>query len=145
MFASPFAASPALGAARSQMYRDIGVTTGVSEGNPHQLVAMLYDGLLEAISQARGALATRNIELKGKALGRAVRIVEEGLKAGVNLRDGGELAARLHELYGYLAVRLSEANLRNDDAALQECVRLIEPLREAWSGIAAQVASTPRR
>ena len=35
-------------------------------------------------------------------------------------------------------MRLTQANLRNDEAALLECQRLIEPLRDAWAQIGAQ-------
>jgi len=34
-----------------------------------------------------------------------------------------------------VAARLTQANLRSDDAALEECVRLLSPLREAWLAI----------
>jgi flagellar protein FliS len=126
---------------RSNLYRQVGVETSVTNATPHQLVAMLYDGLLEAIAQARGSMAQRNAEAKGRAIGRAVRIVEEGLKGSLNTQDGGALATQLKNLYEYVSKRLTEANLRNDDAALAECVNLIQPLREAWTGIAAQVRS----
>ena len=45
-------------------------------------------------------------------------------------------AADLDALYGYLTLRLMHANRHNDEAALAECERLIEPLREAWQAIA---------
>jgi flagellar secretion chaperone FliS len=105
----------------SALYRSIGVETGVSSAGAHQLVTMLFDGLLEA---------------KGRALGRAVRIVEEGLKAGLNLREGGPLANDLRDLYAYTTLRLTQANLRSDLRAIEECKKLIEPLREAWISIA---------
>ena len=84
-------------------------------------------------------MRARQIEAKGKAIGKAARIVEEGLKAGLNLEAGGRLAADLDSLYAYVALRLLQANLRNDEAALDECARLIEPLREAWVAIGPQV------
>ena len=76
------------------------------------------------------------LEAKGLAIGRAVRIVEEGLRAGLNLRAGGTLARDLDELYSYLAMRLTLANVRNDEAALDECQRLVLPLQQAWLAIA---------
>jgi flagellar protein FliS len=97
---------------------------------------MLYDGFFDAVAQARGALQAGRIEDKGRAIGRAVRIVEEGLRAALDEQQGGRLAANLKALYSYVALRLTEANLRNDAAALDECVRLIEPLRTAWQAIA---------
>ena len=123
-------------------YRLVGVQTGVDAATPHQLIKMLFDGFVDAVAQARGALRDKQIVAKGVAICRAARIVEEGLKAGLNLEEGGQLAADLRDLYSYVTVRLTHANLRNDDAALAECVGLIQSLREAWVEIGTQAAST---
>jgi flagellar protein FliS len=96
---------------------------------------MLFDGFVDAVAQARGAMRAGQTELKGRAIGRALRIVDEGLKASLNLEAGGDLAADLNDLYAYTSLRLMQANRRNDEAALDECLRLIEPLRDAWSRI----------
>jgi flagellar protein FliS len=135
MYAShPFAARSAPSA---QMYSRVGVETGVSDASPHKLVAMLFDGFSESIVRAKAALAAGNIELKGAEIGRAVRIVEEGLKASLDL-GAGALAADLADLYAYITLRLTQANLKNDGAALDECRRLMQPLHEAWTSIAPQ-------
>lgn len=142
-YSGPFASSHG-SAARSLMYHEVGVQTAVSEASAHQLVAMLYDGLLDAIAQARGAIQSNQVEARTRAISRATRIVDEGLKSALNLAEGGELARRLDKLYGYVAMRLTEANLRNDAEALIECAELISPLREAWTSIAAQVSPQMR-
>jgi len=116
-------------------YRQIGVETGVAAASPHQLVTMLFEGFTDAIAQARAAMLAGQIEPKGKAIVRAVRIIDEGLIASLDLEAGGQLADDLMALYGYIARRLTHANHRNDTAALDECVRLIEPLRAAWVAI----------
>ena len=116
-------------------YRQVGVETGVSGASPHRLVQMLFDGFIDALAQARGAMRAGQIEQKGRAIGRALRIVDEGLKASLNIEAGGELAADLNDLYAYTSVRLMKANRHNDEQALEECRRLIEPLREAWARI----------
>ena len=120
-------------------YHMVGVETGVVTGSPHQLVAMLFEGFMDAVAQARGALAQGNVEAKGKAIGRAVRIIEEGLKAGLDVRGGGQLAVDLRDLYDYVTLRLTQANLRNDAKLLEECRSLIEPLQTAWVAIGSQV------
>ncbi len=140
--ASPFG-RPAAAAGFAATYRQIGVETGVTGATPHQLVGLLFDGFVDAVSRARGALGQRDMEAKGRAIDHAMRIIEEGLKAGLDLRSGGKLAADLNELYAYLVRRLANAHLRNDDAALAECQRLIEPVRQAWTGIGAQIAAQP--
>jgi flagellar protein FliS len=119
----------------SSMYRQIGLETGVSGASPHQLVAMLLNGALEAIAQARGAIASKQVEAKCKAISKAVGIVDEGLKASLDLKSGGELAANLNDLYAYVTTRLIQGNLHSDDAALEECATLLTPLRDAWSAI----------
>lgn len=117
-------------------YRKMAAETAVADASPHRLVAMLFEGFIDALAEARGAMRQRDIERKGRALNRATRIVEEGLRAGLDLRAGGRLAADLDRLYGYIGTRLMQANLRNDEAILDECQRLVQPLREAWDAIA---------
>jgi flagellar secretion chaperone FliS len=126
---------------QANLYARVGVETAIGAASPHQLVSMLFAGFAEAIAQAKGAMQTRQIEAKCKAIVRAARIVDEGLKASLDLRGGGALAGDLAELYAYITMRLTHANLRNDAAALDECMSLMQPLREAWASIAPQVNS----
>ena len=125
-------------------YRQIGVETGVSSASPHQLVTMLFDGFVDAVAQARLALQRKEIAAKGQAIVRAVRIVEEGLVAGLDTDTGGKLAEDLMALYSYVTRRLTHANLHNDDAALDECVRLLEPVRAAWIAIDPDASVAPK-
>lgn len=134
MFATTAAPRTAL-RNHASAYRQVGIETGTSSASPHQLVAMLFDAFAESLVQARGAMRSGQIETKASTLGRAIRIVGEGLRTGLNLRDGGALAADLNDLYGYICLRLTHANVHNDEAALDECMRLMQPLREAWTAI----------
>lgn len=132
---SPFARTGGLAMA----YRQIGVATSIDGASPHRLIEMLFDGYAEAVNQARGAMRERQVEAKGKSISRAAKIVDEGLKACLNLEAGGALATDLRNLYDYVALRLVLANVRNDEKILDECARLIEPLRQAWKDIGPQV------
>ncbi len=145
MFQSPFAPRPAAALRPGVLYSQVGAETRIAGATPHQLVALLFEGYMEAIAQARGAIRAGNRAEKGLALGRAVRIVEEGLRAGLDLRAGGTLARDLDELYRYLTQRLTLANLRDDEAALDECRRLVLPLQEAWAAIGPAVNDKPAR
>ncbi len=139
MFASAAFSAPTkrqLGA-----YQQVQVTTSVDGASPHRLVEMLFEGLLDALAHARGALRSGNLAAKCDAIGRAVRIVEEGLKAGLNVEEGGRLAEDLRALYAYVTVRLTYANLHNDEAAIGECVRLIEPISRAWQEMGHKAAA----
>lgn len=122
-------------------YTQVFAATGVLGASPHGLIVMLFDALVGALAEARGAMKSRNIPAKCKAIGRAIRIVDEGLCAGLNMEEGGRLAADLSGLYGYITLRLTQANLHNDEKALDECGKLIEPLRSAWAAIGDRVGA----
>lgn len=135
MTASPFATRPANPA--SHMYRQVALESQIGgHADAHRLVGMLFDGLFESIAQARGAIRSGDTAVKCRALSRAAAIVEEGLRAALDLRSGGALARDLHELYAYVTMRLTRANLSSDEAALDECARLMQPLADAWTSIA---------
>lgn len=125
----------------SSMYHKVQTDTDLDTASPHRLVAMLFEGFFDACSQARGYIRAGNIEQKCRSLARAARIVDEGLKAPLNLEAGGELAKDLRDLYAYVSVRLTHANLQNDDAAVDECQRLLRPVQLAWKEIGAKVGS----
>jgi flagellar protein FliS len=125
--------------ANANAYRQVGVQTGVDAASPHRLVAMLFDGFVENVLRAKAAIAQGQIEQRGQAIGRAMRIVDEGLKASLDLKSGGALARDLADVYAYVTLRLTQANLRNDVAALDECQAVMQPLRQAWESIGAQV------
>jgi len=96
--------------------------------------------VLEAIRQAAIFMQEGRVTEKGQMLGKAVRIVEEGLKASLDRSAGGRLAQQLASLYDYASLRLLQANLRNDAAALTEVARLLGDLRGAWEQIGKPVA-----
>jgi len=122
-------------------YQRVNIETSVSQADPHKLVELLLDRLLHVVGAARFAIQQGQIAAKGEYISKAIRIIDEGLKPALNLEQGGDIAANLHGLYGYCVMRLSQANLKNDDAALADVARVIEPIAEGWKQIAGQVGS----
>lgn len=123
-------------------YRQVGVQSGVDGASPHMLIKMLFDGLIQSLNAARGALQRGDIPEKGRQIGKAVRILEEGLKGGLSTtQQGGEIATNLRALYDYCVSRLTVANVRNDITLVEEVVRLIAPVAQSWNEIGS--APTP--
>jgi flagellar secretion chaperone FliS len=122
----------------AQAYARIGLETGVAAASPQRLIVMLYDGALAALTEARTHMTAGHIAQKGRAIGKAVAIVDEGLKAALDTRQGGPIAQQLMELYDYIGRRLLLANLRDDVALLDESSRLLGELRGAWADLAAR-------
>jgi flagellar protein FliS len=133
MFASP--------RTHADSYHRVHVESGAQSGDPHKLIEMLLQGAIDSIHKARGALERQDLRIKGEQVGKAVRIVEEGLRAALDPVAGGQIAAELDQLYGYVVRKLTLANIRNDDAALMECAQLLQPIQDAWAGIRPAVGS----
>ncbi len=136
-----FSSANHLGSRRPSVksYREVHASTAIEGASPHKLVSLLYQTIASEVAAARGAIARSDIVEKGRAISHAVRIIEEGLLAPLDMTAGGAIAMNLRDLYQYVVYRLTMANLKTDDAALAECARLIESLRESWDAIAGQV------
>jgi flagellar protein FliS len=117
-------------------YQEVQVTSR----SPLELVVMLYDGAIDALRQARTAMMRRDLRQKRAAIGKALQVVDH-LQSTLNLDEGGEVAANLDTLYRDVLSRILEANVRQDPELLDEAVRLLTPVRDAWSAI-AEVPST---
>ena len=142
MFSSSHAPSSSRNQQFAGAYHAVGVQTMVASATPHGLVALLFDGFVAAVNKAKGALRQGDTPAKCQAIGHAVRIIDEGLKSALDLRGGGKLAHDLSDLYAYVCMRLTQGNRHNDEAALDECLTLMAPLREAWHAIGVQVDRT---
>ncbi|MDB5849931.1 MAG: flagellar export chaperone FliS [Rhodoferax sp.] len=121
-------------------YKRVSVETSIDGASPHQLICLLFDALLLSLAKARGAIARGEMDLKGKEISRAVRILEEGLKDGLNKEQGGELAVNLLGVYNYSISRLTMANIKNDEGLIIEVSDLIKTVFEAWKSIATPAA-----
>ncbi|MGR9117662.1 MAG: flagellar export chaperone FliS [Gammaproteobacteria bacterium] len=124
----------ALSCRAMNQYKQVGTQVGVDSADPHQLIVMLFDGALERIAIARGAIERKDIEEKGQKIGRVIAIID-GLRASLDKERGGELAENLDNLYDYMQRRLLEANLNNDLNILSEVADLLKEVRSAWVAI----------
>lgn len=117
-------------------YRSVSAHSGVAAANPHGLVLLLLDGVLERLSSARGAMERGETEAKSRLIHRAVAIVEE-LRASLNVAEGGQIASNLADLYEYCGRLLLRANLENRTETLEEVGNLLREIRSAWIQIPA--------
>lgn len=122
-------------------YAQVGIETGVLAASPHKLTVMLFDGALASITTAIREMTAKNIAAKGKAVTKAVTIVDEGLRAALNKEQGGELAIQLDLLYEYIVRRMLEASGANQVEGLQEAHKLLGDLRGAWLQIDPEKAA----
>lgn len=135
MFSSP-------GFNRANAYRQVGAHSGVENASPHALIQMLFEGLFQSLNAARGAMERGEVEEKGRHLGKAVRILQEGLAAGLDLDKGGELAGNLKLLYDYSVKQLTHANVHNDVGLVEEVIGVLQPVAQGWKEIGPEGNTT---
>ncbi|TDB49252.1 flagellar export chaperone FliS [Photorhabdus khanii] len=119
----------------SQLYAQIDVESEIMNASPYQLIQILFNGALSALRRAIILMEQGNIAEKGSAISKAINIIDNGLKQGLDNEKGGELAHNLASLYDYMTQRLLHANLRNDEPAITEVIKLLTEISEAWRQI----------
>ncbi|MDO9623019.1 MAG: flagellar export chaperone FliS [Pseudomonas sp.] len=117
-----------------KQYQSVNTQAQAVDASPHRLIQMLMEGGLTRIAQARGAMERQQTAMKGELIGKAIGIIG-GLRASLNLQQGGELAANLDRLYQYMVSRLLEANVKNDAAQLDEVAGLLRDVKTGWDAI----------
>jgi flagellar protein FliS len=115
-------------------YRTVDTSGHVETASPHKLIEMLYAGLKDALHGVHRAIEIGQIAAKAKALGKALDILQT-LQMSLDPKAGGSIADNMAGLYEYMERRLTEANLHNDDKAIEEVLSLTESLQEAWATI----------
>jgi flagellar protein FliS len=124
-------------------YGQVKVSTGVSSASNIELIQMLFDGLIESLSTARGHIQHGAIADKSKSIARASRIVL-GLQGALDFEKGGDLASNLNELYSYVTRRLLYVNAKNDIEALDEVYGLMSEIRQAWEAVPGLIPQPAR-
>jgi len=116
-------------------YRHLAADASVAEANPRHIVLLLHDAAIVAVLQARHAIERGDMAAKADAIGKAMRIVDEGLSAPLDARGSPQLAQRLRSLYDHMLARLLVANVHSADDALAEVAALLGQLRSSWSAL----------
>jgi flagellar protein FliS len=100
--------------------------------SPAELVLRLYEALMRDLERADAALQNRApLEQAHAPLVHAQEIVIE-LLASLDM-SAGDLPQHLADLYQYMYQRLVHANVNKDGTAVTEVLRLLRPIRDAWS------------
>ena len=99
--------------------------------SPPRLVAMLYDRAVFLLTEAVDAINDNDIERRWRANQKATEVICH-LWETLDMEKGGEVAANLNKLYGFMLRRLLAVDMENSAKAAQEVIQLLEPLRRSW-------------
>ncbi len=116
------------------------VAERVLTASPTELVRMMYEGALSSIDLALDRLRANDIMARGKAITKAVNIINE-LRASLNSAAHPELTARLERVYIYIQKRLFDAHSRKSEEALIEASKLLKQLYQGWLDVLKRQAA----
>lgn len=116
----------------AQQYANNYVETSVMEATPHKLVKLLYEAALKNLAVVKVFIERKDMAKKAEHVNKVISILH-GLKAGLDMEAGGEVADNLWALYDYLVRRTFQGSAKNDLAIFDEVASLIKDLNDAWS------------
>jgi flagellar protein FliS len=123
---------------RAAQYSSVRSQGQVADASPTRLVQVMFEHILSNLTIAQASmerikdnLPLRDVIAKGKALGKAVRLIGQ-LDATLNMEKGGQIAANLRNLYRYMLDRLTHANIKNDPQLVAEVSALVRKIKSGW-------------
>ncbi|MBL4900458.1 MAG: flagellar export chaperone FliS [Colwellia sp.] len=104
------------------------------QASPYQLVAMLFQKLLDNIATAKGAISQKDFSKKGSEISNAIAIIGV-LEGSLDFKEGGEVSTNLASLYQFCSEQLLIASTDNSTEKLDEIIQILLPIKSGWDSI----------
>src|SRR5512133_1508402 len=111
---------------------------------PGELLLALYDGMFRFLKRAKLCFENGQMARGREFLMRTYSILSELLIA-LDRSQAPELCAQLASIYGFCMDRISQANARAAIAPIDEVIRTLTPLKEAWAIAVPEAIRNPAR
>ena len=114
--------------------------TSVSSAKPVELVAMVYQRLLDHLHTGKIQMAEASDS--SESLTKAIDLITTGLESCLDKEKGGEIAQNLAFIYDWAGKEIIRARIRRDPEMIQGVINAFVPLAEAWLEHAGQKDET---
>jgi len=111
-------------------YADTQRETSVSSAKPVELVALVYQRLLDHLHT--GQVQMREGADSSESFTKAIDLITTGLESCLDKEKGGEIAQNLALIYDWAGKEIIRARLRRDPEMIQGVINAFVPLAEAW-------------
>lgn len=106
-------------------------------------VVLLYDAVIRFLQQSKTAIEEGQFEERLNLLQKSSNIIM-GLHSALDFENGGEISQLLSNFYNAMDLRIMNLNRTNSISDLEQIIREVKTMREAWQQIDGQNAgSTP--
>lgn len=117
--------------------------TQITTANQGKLIVMLYDGAIKFLNIAIENMNPRTYDVANNNIIKAQDIITE-LLLSLNMKEGGEISQNLFNLYMYFKKSLLDANIKKDASMIQNTIKMLKELRDAWDKISANETASDR-
>ncbi|OON38768.1 flagellar export chaperone FliS [Izhakiella australiensis] len=115
-------------------YGDADLAIRTAAASPHQLVLMLFSGLMDELIRVKGHIETRRYERKADSISKCIDILN-ALTSALDYQQGGDLAQQLAALYDYCVYRLYDASNELSVVKIEEVEAILAEIRSGWEGM----------
>lgn len=113
------------------LYQQTDLAIQAAAANPHQLVLMLFNGLMDELVRAKSHIVARRYERKAQSVNKCIDILN-ALTSSLDFDKGGELALSLANLYDYCVYRLYDASNKLSVESIKEVEVILGNLHDGW-------------
>lgn len=114
-------------------YKSTTLEAELSVADPHRVIQLMMQGLLERLALAKGAIDRRDFEKKAEAISASLALLN-ALQDSLDLSEG-KIPEDLYALYAYMKDRLFDASVKLDKQAIDEVANLMITIKSAWDQI----------
>lgn len=111
----------------AERYRQVRSNTST----PGELLLALYDGMFRFMNSARLCFENKQNARGREFVGKAHAIISE-LMVALDHNVSPELCGNLASIYDFALARLNDANRHATIEPIEDAIRALTPLREAW-------------
>ncbi|AHG19684.1 flagellar biosynthesis protein FliS [Chania multitudinisentens RB-25] len=115
-------------------YQQYDLAIQVAAASPHQLVLILFNGLMEELIRVKGHIKARRYEHKAQGINKCIDILNV-LSSALDYEKGGQLAHNLANLYDYCVYRLYDGSNKLSVELIEEVESIVGNIHEGWSNM----------
>lgn len=114
-----------------QAYKKVDIDSNILASDPHKIIVMMFDGVLQSIAQAKGAIERKDLALKSTSMTKSINILN-ALRNSLDFTSEPTISQRFDDLYAYCIDQLNDISLHLNAEGIDEVFNLLKPLRDAW-------------
>lgn len=116
----------------------------IGTSSPGELLVALFDGLFRFLTIAKHSLQTKKYGPAADAISKAYAIVSE-FYLTLDHSQYPELCQNLSQIYDFAMSRLTHANLKRDVRGVEDVMRVLTPVREAFAQAVKETSGAASR